>query len=216
MTVSLLFLLLAADTSADPAAAPANPPSASVEAVIETAPMTERLKVPALTPVFIKVDRELSSKKSKPGERFPIVVAEDVRVDGHVVIPAGSAGEGEVVHAARSSVGGKAGELILAARYVKVGEVDVPLRSMVLGGAGKDRSNESLAASFVYGVGFFVVGGAVIVPRESLASAKTAVEIELPVQLSAPAAPPDAPAEATPAAPVDGNKGGETDETKTT
>lgn len=211
MTVSLLLLLLAADPEA---ASPGSPP-APADAVIESAPVAERVKVPALTPVFIKVGQELSSKKSKPGDRFPILIAEDVRIDGRVVIPAGSAGEGEVVHAARSSVGGKAGELILAARYVKVGEVDVPLRSMVLGGAGKDRMNESLAASFVYGVGFFVVGGAVIVPPETLATAKTAVEIELPVQLAAPAAPPAAPADATPAVPVDGNKGGETDEKKT-
>ncbi len=212
MNVSLLLLLLAAD----PEAVPAHSPPASTDAVMESVPAAERVKVPAMTPVFIKVDQELSSKKSKPGERFPILIAEDVRVDGRVVIPAGSAGEGEVIHAAKSSVGGKAGELILAARYVKVGEVDVPLRSMQLGGAGKSRMNESLAASFVYGVGFFVVGGAVIVPRDSLAGAKTAVDIELPVQLAAPAAPPEVPADATPAEPVDGNKGGETDETKTT
>jgi hypothetical protein len=212
MTASLLLLLLAADT----AAVPVPSIDATADAVIESVSVAERLKVPALTPVLIKVGQELSSKKSKPGDRFPIVIAEDVRIDGHVVIPAGSAGEGEVVHAARSSVGGKAGELIVAARWVKVGEADVPLRSMVLSGAGKDRLNESLAASFVYGVGFFVVGGAVTVPVDTLASAKTAVEIELPVQLAAPAAPAAAPVDATPAVPVDGQKGGETDENKTT
>ena len=211
MIVGLLFLLLAAD----PEAVAANSPPASADAVTEPAPAAERVKVPAMTPVFVRIDEELSSKKSKPGQRFAILIAEDVHIDGRVVIPAGSAGEGEVVHAARSSLGGKPGELILAARFVKVGDVDVPLRSMLLGGAGKDRANESLAASFVYGVGFFVVGGAVIVPRDTLASAKTAVEIELPVQLAAPGAPA-VPADATPAVPVDENKGGDDDEKKTT
>jgi hypothetical protein len=212
MQSSLLLLLLAAD----PGAASTSQPPANTDAVIETDPVTERLRVPALTPVYVRVDQELSSKRSKPGERFPLHVAEDVRIGDLVVIPAGSAGEGEVVHAAKSSIGGKAGELILAARFVKVGEVDVPLRSMVLGGAGKNRADESLAASFVLGVGIFVVGGAVIVPRDTVASAKTAVEIELPVQRVAPMAPPVVPSDANPAQPVDGIKGGDKDENKTT
>jgi hypothetical protein len=195
MTVSLLLLLLAA------------------EGVVEGAPAPERLRVPAMTPVFVKVDEEISSKVHKSGYRFPIRIAEDVRVGEIVVIPAGAAGEGEVVHAARSSIGGKPGELILAARYVRVGEIEIPLRSMVLGGAGKNRMNESLAASFVYGVGLFVVGGAVIVPRDTLASAKTAVEIELPAQAAAPAGPTPAPVDATT---DEEKKGGDTDETKTT
>jgi hypothetical protein len=165
-----------------------------------------------MTPLFVMVDEEISSKVHKSGHRFPIRVAEDVRVGETVVIPAGAAGEGEVIHAARSSIGGKPGELILAARYVRVGDVDVPLRSMVLGGAGKNRMNESLAASFVYGVGLFVVGGAVIVPRETLASAKTAVEIELPVPAVAAETPAAAPVDA---APDDEYKGGDTDEKKT-
>ena len=210
MPVSLLFLLLAADP-----AVPSTEP-ASATAVIETAPAAERIRVPAMTPVYLKLDQEISSKRNKTGERFRILVAEDVRVGDRVVIPAGSAGEGEVVHASRSSMGGKPGELILAARFVKVGEADVPLRSMVLGRAGTDRSNESLAAAIVAGpLGLFVVGGAVIVPRDALASAKTAVEIELPVQPAAPAAPPVAPVDAVPAVPGDGIKGGEADEKKT-
>src|SRR5689334_9748707 len=110
MQASLLLLLLAADPAA--ASLPESP--AATSAMVETVPAAERLRLPALTPVFIKVDQELSSKRSKPGERFRILVAEDVRIGDRVVIPAGSAGEGEVVHAAKSSIGGKAGELILA------------------------------------------------------------------------------------------------------
>jgi hypothetical protein len=213
MTVSLLLLLLAADP--EPASIIATP--ASADAHIESAPVAGRMMLPAMTPVYIKIGQEVSSKKNKAGERYPIVLAEDVRVDGQVVIPAGAAGEGEVVHAARSSMGGKPGELILAARFLKVGDVDVPLRSFVMGRAGKDRSNEALAAAIVAGpLGLFVVGGVVIVPRDAVATAKTAVEVELPVQPAAPAAPPAAPVDAAPALPVDGNKGGESDEKKTT
>src|SRR5688572_33212892 len=75
-----------------------------------------RVTVPALTPVAVRLEEPISSNKNKPGDRFRITVAEDVRVGDALVIPAGSMGEGEVVHAARSGAGGKAGELILAAR----------------------------------------------------------------------------------------------------
>lgn len=137
--------------------------------------------VPALTPVYVRVDEELSSKIHKAGDRFRIVIAEDVRVNGAIVIRAGSEGEGEVIHAAKSSMGGKPGELLVTARFVRVGDVEVRLRSFSLGAKGLDRSDASMAASVVTGVlGLFVVGGVMIIPRGTVASAKTAIEIQLP------------------------------------
>jgi hypothetical protein len=215
MPVSLFLLLLAADPAALSATVAE---SASIpEAVSESPPVTERLRVPAMTPVYVTIDEELSSKRNKIGERFRIRVAEDVVLGERVVIPAGAAGEGEVIHAARSGVGGKPGELLLAARFVKVGDTDVPLRSMVLGRAGQSRVNESMAVAIVVPVlAFAVVGGAVIVPRDTPASAKTAVEIELPARPVASMALPAVPDEAAPAEPVNENKGGEADEKEAT
>jgi hypothetical protein len=137
--------------------------------------------VPALTPVIIRLEETLSSNKSKPGDRFKITVAEDVRVGDAVVIPAGSPGEGEVVHAARSGAGGKAGELILAARFVHVGDIEVRLRSFALGVAGKDHTNDALASSFLIGpFAMFVKGGVITVPAATQGTAKTALEFSLP------------------------------------
>jgi hypothetical protein len=137
--------------------------------------------VPELTPVVVRMEEEISSKKHKPGDRFRISIAEDVRVGSAVVIPAGSAGEGEVIHAAKPGAGGKGGELILAARYVRVADIEVRLRSFALGVTGKDHSDGALASSFVVGpLAMFVRGGAVIVPRDALGSARTALELRLP------------------------------------
>jgi hypothetical protein len=49
---------------------------------------------------------------------------------GSVVAPAGTPGVGEVVHAAHASFGGKAGELILAVRYLELNGTRIPLRSL--------------------------------------------------------------------------------------
>ncbi|HEU4779109.1 MAG TPA: hypothetical protein VFS58_04425 [Steroidobacteraceae bacterium] len=156
--------------------------------VIEVVPATEApvapdtwVSVPALTPLYVRIDEEISSKKHRNGDRFRILIDEDVLVGGAMVIPAGSEGEGEVIHAARSGAGGKPGELLLAARFVRVGELEVRLRSFSLGASGRDRLNESLAAAVVTGpLGLFVVGGAMIIPRGTVASAKVAMEIQMP------------------------------------
>jgi hypothetical protein len=173
-------------------AAPAVSPEISR---LQTAPFLVR--VPALTPVVVKVDEEVTSKKNKSGDKFRIVIAEDVRLGDVVVIPAGATGEGEVVHAAKAGAGGKAGELILAARFVRVGDIEVRLRSMVLGGAGRDNSDSALATSMFVGVFAMAVrGGTLIVPPGTVASAKTAADIELPATDSA--LPPQAkPVETT-------------------
>jgi hypothetical protein len=164
-------------------------------------PPESRVTVPALTQVSIRIEEEIASNRHKPGDRFRIVVAEPVIVNDVVVIPAGSEGEGEVIHAAKAGAGGKAGELILAARYVRVGDVEVRLRSFALGATGKDRSGNALATSFVAGpFAMFVKGGAIVVPPQTVGIAKTALEFHLPAVASPPAQVSDV------------NKGGENEE----
>jgi hypothetical protein len=157
--------------------------------VIET-----RATIPALTPVYLRIDAELSSKTSKNGDRFPIHVEEDVRVGESVVIPAGSPGEGEVIHAARSGAGGKAGELLITARFVRVGDQEIRLRSFSLGVKGRDRTNESLATSFVLGpFALAVVGGVITIPSGTMGGARTAMEVQVPVVTPASAPARQAP-----------------------
>ena len=146
--------------------------------------------VPALTPVIVRIGDEISSKANKSGDRFEITVAEDVRVGEVIVIPAGSTGIGEVIHAAKPGAGGKAGELILAARFVQVADTQVRLRSFALGVTGKDNSEAALATSFIAGpFAMFVRGGVVVVPRDTLGIAKTALEFKLPAVTTSPAVP---------------------------
>jgi len=196
-TTGLLILVLTL-TCAYAVEAPPPPASPPIIAPATPAPVAGALiQVPALTVMRLKLDDPLSSNVNKPGDRFRISVIEDVKVGDVVVIPAGSVGEGEVVHAAKSGAGGKAGELLLTARFLQVGEQTVRLRSLVIGGAGKDRTDAVLATSFVAGpFALFIRGGVIIIPAGTEATAKTLETVQLP------AMPPDAaapPAEAVPA-----------------
>jgi len=151
------------------------------------------ITVPALTPVAVRLEELISSNKNKIGDHFRITVAEDVRVGDAVVIPAGATGDGEVIHAAKPGAGGKAGELIVAARWVQVGGTQVRLRSFALGAVGTDKSVDSLAASFIVGpFALFQKGGVVVIPRDTLGLAKTALEFKLPAVVRT-ASQPEAP-----------------------
>jgi hypothetical protein len=117
------------------------------------------------------------------GNRFRLEVAEPVVVDGVVVIPAGAACIGEVVHAGKAGFGGKAGELILATRFVRVGDREVRLRSFTASN-GSDRVNLAMGLSYVL-VGLFVQGKNIAVPAGTDVYAKIAADSELPVTPSA-------------------------------
>lgn len=144
--------------------------------------------VPARTPVEIEIVDAVSSRTNRTGERFAIRLAEPLIVDGRMVAPAGTPGVGEVVHSARAGAMGRAGELILAVRYLELGSTQLRLRSLRFGQQGRDSSGGVAIASSVAGavmplasvVGFLIQGGHVNVPAGTRANAMTAEDAMLP------------------------------------
>lgn len=151
--------------------------------------------LPALTPVPLVIDAEISSNANKTGDRFPLHVAEDVKEGDLVLIPAGSLGEGEVVHAARSKGGGRAGELILAARFVTVGDKHVRLRSFSAA-SGNDRTGASIGSSVAIGLFAMLVRGSdLIMPAGTAVSARTAEDVQLRAVAKAAGDAPPSPSQ---------------------
>lgn len=175
---------LAAQAGAEPAGVPA--PAATPACDAATC-------LPALTEVLIKIDQPLSSRSSVTGEGFAISLVSDVTRDGKVMIPAGTQGKGEVVHAKKTGLG-VGGELVLAARYLEFQGHRVRLRSMKLGGRGQDNQELAFAVGVAVGLpAMFIRGKHIDIPAGALAVAKTAEDFVSP-------APRPAPAVATPAA----------------
>jgi len=132
--------------------------------------------IPALTPVRIELMQELGSRISTSLDQFPIRLAEPIVIGGLQVIPAGTPGMGEVVHAKkRGGIGGTSGELVLAARYLDLDGQRVKLRSLRFDDGGKDRINTANVATALVGVvGFFVKGEDIVIPAGTVVDAKTA------------------------------------------
>jgi hypothetical protein len=162
----------------EPSPTPVAAPTA--EAAVTAAPGAT-LRLPANTVVELEMVDAVSSRTSKPKDFFRLRVAEDVRVDGRVLIPAGTEALGQVVHAAKSGSGGKAGELILAARAIKLPRGDVKLRSG-FGAAGQQRTGAALATTIAVGVfGLFVHGKELLLPAGTPVSARVAEDTDLPL-----------------------------------
>jgi hypothetical protein len=147
--------------------------------------------VPADTELVFEMGVTMTSKSSQRGDRFPLRLADPVRIDGHLVIPAGTPAMGEVVHADRARAGGQAGELVLAARYLEWDGRQLPLKSF-RAGVGKDRTKSAMGVAIVASVaGFLVRGGQMEMPAGSLITARLREAAELPAvpEAATPATP---------------------------
>lgn len=140
--------------------------------------------IPALTEVEIEMLDTMNSQANKIGQQFKFRLAKPIVVDGATLVPAGAVGSGDVVHAAKSRFGGKAGEMILAARYLEHGGQRIPLRSLRPGvsGQGKDNTAEAAAVAIaVSGVlSMFITGGEVNVPAGTIMTAKVSAATPIP------------------------------------
>lgn len=153
--------------------------------------------IPALTPIELVIDADLGSKISTTGQTFPLHLAAPLVIDGREMLPAGTAGQGEVVHAKKAGGGGASGELVLAARFLTVGDRTVRLRSMRTALAGADRMGTVNALNAVSAaalpvasfIGFAITGRNVVYPKGTVASAKIAEDFTIGLANEAPAVP---------------------------
>lgn len=177
-------------TAPGPTVAPA---PAVAEAALAPAQPGDCCRVAAGTPVELEIVDPLSSGRHQRGDRFVIRLHAALRHGDVVVVPAGTTGIGEIVHADRSRGGGKPGELLLAARYLEFNGTQIPLRGLKFGGQGQDKTKTALGVAIAAGpFAHFIRGREIEIPAYTLVSAKLAQELALP------AAPPAATVSAAP------------------
>lgn len=147
-------------------------------------------------PVRIEILESLSSSERKRGDVFALQLAEAVTLPDGSILPAGTHGQGEVVHAEKARTGGKPGELILAARFLDAPQGKFRLRALRLTGVGKDRSNAALGMALAAEaalpgaalLALFIHGGQFVVPPGTQGIAKLEA-VPLPTVPSQPADP---------------------------
>ncbi len=155
-----------------------------------TADQISTVRIPAGTIVEVELAEPLSSRTSEQEQLFALRLAAPIIIDGREVVPAGAAGGGEVIDAARSAFGGRQGRLIISGRYIEIGGQRARIRGMQITAAGDHRANTALAVSMIpyAGIaGIFIQGGEVEIPAGARGTARLAEDIEI-AAVPAPAA----------------------------
>lgn len=178
----MLSIAFAAMVAAQAPVVSPTEPVAPTPLVIQSLPPPCCL-LPALTPVYLTIDEPLESDRAQIGQHFKLSLRQPLELAPGFTIPAGTAGGGQVVHAAKSRAMGKAGELLLAARYLDYQGTRIPLRSLRYGkGQGKDNVDTAvivgLAVSAV--ITPFITGGEVRIPSGTEVWAKVAGDVAFP------------------------------------
>lgn len=107
-------------------------------------------KLPEGTDVRLQVTDKLSSATAVEGQRFNLVLDEDVVVGGEVMVPRGAKAVGTVISARKRGHMGKAGELNVQINYLLVGEQRVRLRASS-GREGDSKVGATVALTVLFG-----------------------------------------------------------------
>jgi len=157
--------------SSPPAASRPQPPAPKSEAVL-TSPSEAQAHGTADTVVLregtairLTLLHTLDSKTVVVDDPLNFAVAEDVVVDGNVVIKAGAPATGRVLRAKPARTLGRGAELRLHLDHVRAGAVRVPLRSS-LAREGKDKTGKTVALVMVFGLSGLVKHGSEVEVKE--------------------------------------------------
>lgn len=181
--------------AASPLSAQAAPTPPSIPIGTDLAPVAvpalpNTHNLPTLYPVELIVVNEVSSKLAKAGDPVKLQLARPLYVTSDLGLAEGTLVEGVVIHAAKGGMGGKSGELLIAAQRISLNNmIAIPLRSFRVAPA-RGTNNEGVAMGLMIAGGavggvasMFVTGGSARVPAGTRAFAMTRSAIDLPTAL---------------------------------
>jgi hypothetical protein len=160
-THALLITAFAVTTGNAQKSEPATSTAAGAATAAAATASAHILRADRLIP--LRFEETLVSGVNAPGSLFRMQVTDDIMVDDQVVIPAGTVAFGEVIDSQKAGMLGKAGVLVLSARYVHLDQRDIRLHS-ALGAAGTSNT-AALVVPFLRGKDATIEQGTRVVVR---------------------------------------------------
>ena len=106
---------------------------------------SERVTLPAATPIHVTLDQALASNQSRSGDHFEATVSEPVIVEGKTVVPQGAPVKGLVVESHKSGRLKGVARLHLELVSVEVSGENYPLRTTSAFRRGGDHKKRNIA-----------------------------------------------------------------------
>lgn len=156
---SLMLMPAAAMAQEAPAAAPVavEQTAQPVEAVAAVAPAPVMAVLPANTEIPLSLNETISSKTHRLGDKVALTVAQDVKVDGVVLIPQGTRAVGQVTRRSNRGSFGKSGKMDVTFRYIDLDGTQIPVE-----GRHHQEGSGNTAAAIGAMVAVGVVGGLMV------------------------------------------------------
>ncbi len=101
--------------------------------------------IPAGTPIVVRLQNTVSSRRSRPGDHFEAIVAQPVVVNGKAVIPKNANIRGRVIDARPSGRLHHPGHIALALQSVEVGGKWYEMQSSSMARTGRSHKRRNLA-----------------------------------------------------------------------
>lgn len=156
--------------------------------MLAAGPALAETKVPEGTEFIVRTEDALSSKTANEGDRFTIVLTEDVKLADGTLLRAGYRGVGEIVEARKNGMMGKTGKINIRLSYLKVGEQRLRLRASK-SAEGDHRTGTQVVTLVLVGVfAGFVKGKNIEIPRGTLITAYADMDTVLETPVAAPVA----------------------------
>ena len=141
------------------------------------------LFLPEGTDVSLAFDEDISSKSAAEGDPVAFVLTDDIKVGNVVVAKEGSKAFGEVTHAEKSGMMGKAGDLSIRLDYLKVGGVKVKLRG-TKGKEGESGTTSAVVLTVLFGpIGLIKHGKNIDIKKGTSLKAYVGDDVSLPPAL---------------------------------
>ncbi|MGH9801997.1 MAG: hypothetical protein ACRD82_16670, partial [Blastocatellia bacterium] len=102
------------------------------------------------TEISLKFAEDLTSKTATEGDPVNLLLAEDLKVGDVVVAKAGAKAVGNITHAKKSGMMGRAGELNMRLEYLKVGDTRIKLRGSK-GKEGEGKEGTAVVLTVLFG-----------------------------------------------------------------
>lgn len=162
-----MIAVLAAALALQPVAAPAllAPPTSVV--------------LPAATPVRFVTDSTIDSRTVQQGQRFTIIVAEDVSVGSNLVLPKGTRAIGEVEAVSGKGMFGKSGSLVLRPLFVELGGQRINLEGVTEQRGKEQVGGAAVTTALLGGFGLIITGKSATVPAGSPLNGRVRNDVRL-------------------------------------
>lgn len=153
--------------------------------LVSTAALAE-IKIAEGTEFPVRLEEAISSSSATEGDRFTIVLDDDVKLPDGTVLRAGYRGVGEVVEARDNGMLGKNGKLNVRLNYLKVGDERVRLRA-TKGTKGETRVGATVATVILFWPAApFIKGKDVTIKKGTMMTAYADQDMILPSPLAPP------------------------------